>query len=80
LTRIGAISSARFSTIERSATVATPITDRPIPGRLPPVPLTNTSDPPARTFSVARRATISGRTSPPRYRRASSKSISASGA
>ena len=81
LTRIGAISTARFSVSAGAAAVSAPISVRPTPRRRPPVPLMKTSDPPGRTLPVARRATRSGST---RCRstsaRTSAKSISASGA
>ena len=52
LTRIGAISTARFSVSAGAAAVSAPISVRPMPRRRPPVPLMKTSEPPGRTLPV----------------------------
>jgi hypothetical protein len=56
-TRVGASSTARFSTSAGSAAVIAPMSVRRGPRWRPPVPPMNTSDPPGRTLPVAYRPT-----------------------
>ena len=57
LMRIGATSTARFSTSAGMAAVNAAMIDRPTPRLRPPVPLMNSSEPPGRTLPIESWAT-----------------------